>query len=680
MNAKETKLQDIIQGDKQFVVPLFQRTYSWDKKQWETLWNDVYELYNQEETTEIEVKSKTHFMGSIVNFPVNSVPEGIAKFLLIDGQQRLTTILIMLIAVRDIAKNSEKDDDKMLAKEIQQKFIINDFKKGNELYKILPTQGDREFFELLVREKSHNPAELSKIIRGYEFFSQKMKKITNLEKLKSIIATKLSLVSITLDSDDDPYLVFESLNSKGEPLSPADLIRNHFFMCIHTDKQEEVYKEYWKPMQDNLGKHLTDFIKHFLMREGGFIKQADIYSTLKKRVNVHNAINKLTEISGFSFYYQRLLEPDYETHTGIRKYLKRLNKIDVTTSFPLLLNFYYAYEQKQITADQFVEILQILENFLIRRAICAVPSNQLNKIFPELYKQIMEKDSNDPIKAMKQILQTKGYPKDVEFKEYLCKKTKFYGASQLNIRTQLILESIEELSEHKEQVNFETNKMTIEHILPQNIENVDIWKQDLGKDWEFVHELYTHSLGNLTLTAYNSELSNAPFQKKKELLRNSHLELNTYFEEIKVWNQEEIEKRSEYLADKCLLIWNYFGISNEPKTADNQEVKNTVPTGLWILSQYFQVQSWRDVLLETLNTIAELEPEKFEIIAKDYPSSIFLKTERNPRDVRKLKNGYLVNVNLDANRIQRFCHQTIASIGLTSEDWKVAFTSYAGQE
>jgi uncharacterized protein with ParB-like and HNH nuclease domain len=281
MTAKETKLQDIIQGDKQFIVPLFQRTYTWDTKQWETLWNDINELYDLPEEDE---KQKTHFMGSIVNFPTNSVPEGVVKYLLIDGQQRLTTVIISLIAIRDLAKLSENEDDIILSKELHQKFITNDLKKGSELYKVLPTQGDRENFEKLVHSKTYSQDHNSKIIAAYEFFLKKVKKTGNLEKLKTIICSRLSLVSITLETDDNPYLVFESLNSKGEPLSPADLIRNYFFMCIHRDKQDEIYKEEWKPMQDNLQSHLTEFMRHFLMREGGYVRQVDIYSTVKKQV------------------------------------------------------------------------------------------------------------------------------------------------------------------------------------------------------------------------------------------------------------------------------------------------------------------------------------------------------------------------------------------------------------
>ncbi len=673
MNAKETKLQDIIQGDKQFVVPLFQRTYSWELKQWETLWNDIFELYESDEPNPADMRSKTHFMGSVVNFPVNSVPEGISKFLLIDGQQRLTSILILLIAVRNLAKNSKNEEEQQLADEIHQMFITNYFKRGTEHFKILPTQADRQYFEALVNEKSYSADANNKIIKAYEYFALKVKKIEQLEKIKNIVASKLSLVSITLDPDDNPYLVFESLNSKGAQLLPADLIRNHFFMCIHTDKQDGVYHELWKPMQDRLDKSLTDFIKHFLMREGGgFIKESEIYGTLKKKVNPFNAEEKLTELARFSVYYHRFLQPEFEPNLAIRKYLKRLNRIDVTTSFPLLLNFYHAYENREIDANVMTEVLKVMENYLIRRAVCNRPSNQLNKIFPELFKSIREKYSDNLLLGLKQVLLTKNYPKDAEFHEYIAEgRANFYGGAPLNSRTQFILESIEESFQHKEQIDFETHKFSIEHILPQNIENSTEWKNALGENWENVHELYQHHLGNLSLTAYNSELSNDIFEKKKETLAKSHLEINSYFEKVEQWNQEEIEKRAEVLANRCLKIWEYFGAKNEPET-NKEDITGTTPTGLWVMSEYFQVQSWRDVLAETLNTIALLAPEKFEFLARKHSRFLAMSDEKF-KSSRLLKNNYRVNVGLSAKDVQRFCYQAIESVGLTAEDWRVEY-------
>jgi len=665
MTANETKLQNIIEGVKQFVVPLFQRPYTWELRHWQTLWNDLVDLCETE-------NPKSHFLGSIVNMPTVSVPEGVAKYLLIDGQQRITTIFILLSVLRDYAKEIQETE---LADEIHHTYIVNPFKKGIDHFKLIPTQtsGDRENFCNLLLQKPFNTE--SKIGLAYQYFEKKLKqKKLDIQHLKKIITSYISIVSITLDPDDNPHLVFESLNYKGEPLSPADLIRNYFFMRIHVDKQDEIYQEFWQPMQETLSENLTEFIRHFLMKEGTFVKQSDIYVTLKNKITPSNSIEKLQELYRFSNYYGRFLKPINEPDVDIQKKLKRLNRLDVTTSFPMLLNFYDLYSNiKQITKTELIEILNILENFLIRRFICNIPTNQLNKIFPAVFNQVIQKSTGDIVAGFKAILLTKGYPKDTEFIDNFI-RGKFYGVGNLNSKTKLILESIEQHFNHKEEVNFETSELTIEHIMPQTL--TQIWQIELGEDWQITHELYLHNIGNLTITGYNSELSNSIFSTKKEMLEESHLQINKYFQNVNSWNKEAIEIRANFLAKKAISIWNYFGTTIVPIESSN-DVTGTVPTGLWILGQYFQVQSWRDVLQETLNTISDLEPEKFQSILENYPRFVN-KDKTKFASSRQLKNGYFIETRLSAKVIQNFCYQAIESIELSSDEWKVSTIIYEG--
>lgn len=240
MQASETKLQQIIEGTKQYVVPLFQRPYSWKKSEWQALWNDLVELCNTE-------NPRPHFMGSIVTMPTTSVPEGVGKYLLIDGQQRLTTIFILLSALRDTAKQFEEE----LAAEIDNTILVNPYKKGSDYYKLQPTQVDRKAFHQIINSEPQEDE--SSILECYKFFEKKIRQNVvklELQKIKKVICNNFSLVSVVLSIEDDPYLVFESLNAKGRPLTKSDLIRNYFFMRIHTDSQESVYIQYWKPMQD----------------------------------------------------------------------------------------------------------------------------------------------------------------------------------------------------------------------------------------------------------------------------------------------------------------------------------------------------------------------------------------------------------------------------------------------
>ena len=653
MQAKETKLQDIIEGTKQYVIPLFQRTYSWTIKEWDTLWKDLVEISEME-------SPRTHFIGSIVNMPTTSVPEGVAKYLLIDGQQRLTTIFVLLILLRNKARVNQNN---RFADEINNTLLVNQYKDGIDYFKLLPTQVDRTAFQNLINGSSNDVE--NQLTRAYVFFEKKFRQVEiEPDKLKKIITTYFSVVSIVLDADDNPYLVFESLNAKGRPLTQSDLIRNYFFMRIHTNNQEDIYSKYWLPMQLALGESLTEFIRHFLMRNGSIIKQGDVYYALKENVSSSNAIDYLKELKKFSTYYQRLINPEFEPEEDIRKYFNRLNRIEVTTAYPLLLNFYSNYDEGIITRTDFVIILKTLENFLIRRFVCNVASNQLNKIFPAIYPQIIPKYNDKIVEGLKVVLQSRGYPKDNEFFLRFM-ETKFYGAGDRQIKTKLILETLEENFGHKEKVPFEN--LTIEHVMPQTIS--EWWQNELGREWQETHDLFLHTIGNLTLTAYNTELSNDTFPIKKVKLKESHLELNKYFDQLSKWTRKEIEERAEALAKKSLEIWAYFGQENS-SPSNLEEVTGTTPISLNILGQHMHVESWRDVMEKTLNAVADLEPDKFEVLAHNFPRYLG-KDKSKFRAVRQLQNDYFVEVNLSAQSIQKLCYQAMETIELTADDWSV---------
>lgn len=655
MQAKETKLQDIIEGTKQYVIPLFQRTYSWTTKEWDVLWKDLVELSESD-------NPRTHFIGSIVSMPTVSVPEGVAKYLLIDGQQRLTTIFIILALLRNKAK---ENGNKIFADEINNTLLVNPYKTGEDYSKLMPTQVDRPAYNAIINEEGLQ--DNSQLTSAYVYFSKKLRQYQYPhEQLKKIITSYFSVVSIVLNADDNPHLVFESLNAKGRPLTQADLIRNYFFMRIQVSMQEEAYDSYWQPMQYMLADNLTDYIRHYLMRDGNVIKQADVYNALKDSVTIANATAYLKELYKYSHYYQRLLRPEHEPNATIHKYISRLNRIEVTTAYPFLLNIYGEYDDNKITQSEFVEILKVLENYLIRRSICGIPTNQLNKIFPVVYPQLQEYYQGHYVDGLKYILQSKGYPKDNEF--YLrFKEAKLYGGGDRLNRTKLILESIEEHNKHREEVPF--NNLTVEHVMPQTLS--EWWQNHLGNDWEETHELYVHTIGNLTLTAYNSELSNDNFDNKKRIYSDSHLELNKYFSNVASWTRVDIEQRSDAIVNLALSIWPYFGKDNSTSVA-NRGVTGTSPRQLTIFGQIYPVAYWRDVLIITFNVIAEFEPEKFDLLAKTYPK--YLSQDKlKLRECRSLNNGFFIEANLSAENIHKFCFQALQTADLSIEDWKVEF-------
>jgi uncharacterized protein with ParB-like and HNH nuclease domain len=490
MQASETKLQQIIEGTKQYVVPLFQRAYSWKKSEWQVLWNDIAELCSVD-------NPRPHFMGSIVTMPTVAVPEGVGKFLLIDGQQRLTTTFILLCALRDKARQSEEPE---VAEEIDNTILVNPYKKGLDYYKILPTQLDREAFRRLIDNESL--IETNPISECYLFFERKIRQSQlEFQKIKRVICSNLSVVSVVLSNEDDPYSVFENLNAKGRPLTQADLIRNYFFMRIHVDSQEHIYEKYWLPMQNLLNENLTEFIRHYLTKSGIEVKQNEVYFEIKERISKGDPLPYLQDLCVFAEYYAKLLDPEREEKEKIHKYLHRLNRLEVATVYPFLLNCYDDWVKNRITEREFVEILEIVENFILRRFICNIQTRGLNRIFALLYSQV-SKDSNlvydSFVKRLKLALQSRDYPKDSEFKARLM-DVKLYGSNRSE-KARLILESIEEYFRHKEEVS--VGNLSIEHIMPQTLNGW--WKEHLGEDWALIHELLIHSLGNLTLTAYNA--------------------------------------------------------------------------------------------------------------------------------------------------------------------------------
>lgn len=652
MQASETKLQPIIEGTKQYVIPLFQRSYSWDKKEWEILWNDLCELSNAE-------KPRTHFIGSIVTMPTVSVPEGVTKYLLIDGQQRLTTIFILLSFLRDRAKES---GDEGLSEEITNTLLVNPYKKDFDYYKLLPTQVDRDSFQNLIKFKKSDGQDL--ISKAYVFFRRKFQQSNiDIQTIKKVITNYLSVVSVVLGADDDPYLVFESLNAKGRPLTQSDLIRNFFFMRIHVDNQEDIYAQYWQPMQDSLDQNLTEYIRHYLIKDGSWVKESDVYFDLKTLIGDREALDYLRDISDFAKIYKKLLNPEqYEQDITIRKALSRLNRIGLTTAYPFLLNCYKAYNSNQISCSEFLGVFSTLENFMIRRFVCGVPTNKLNKIFPSLYSQIQNRESGSFVDGLRKILQTRGYPKDIEFRAKMS-DSPLYGSKDRTVKCKLILETVEEKYEHKEVVDFES--LTVEHIMPQTL--TEEWRMSLGENWEETHELYLHVIGNLTLTGYNPELSNLPFERKKGILADSHLEINKYFSSKQNWNKDEIDWRSYVLADLALEIWPYFG-DDQVETSLQTDVTGKTPDVLLILGQLIKVQSWSDVIVSTLDTISELEPEKFEKIVSHFPRFF---DENKIIRARQLRNGLSVEANLSAKAAYRFCQQALEEVDLTSEDWSI---------
>ena len=654
MQAKETRLDSIIEGTKQYVVPLFQRSYSWTKKEWDILWNDICDLYEMD-------NPRVHFFGSIVNMPATSVPEGVAKFLLIDGQQRLTTVFILLSILKDLALEGRKE---RLSDEIKNTLLLNQYKDGYDHYKMMPTQVDRNAFLKVIEGQGHEAD--GQIGQAWKYLEKKVRTSNfDIENIKKILTQKFSVVSITLDTDDNPYLVFESLNAKGRSLSQADLIKNYFFMRIHVSKQDEIYSKLWEPMQNNLRDDLSEFIRHYMMRHGGNVRQTDVYYALKDEVSPDNTIDYLKSLNEYSMYYRNMKYPENISDKDLRVRFERLNRIEVTTAYPLILYVYGEFAHNNISKEQFCEVIDVIENYLIRRFVCDYKTNTLNKTFGAAYAFISKYNSDEIVNAVKEYLSTKGYPKDSEFTERFM-TTKLYGGGDRQQKTKFILASLEKSFEHKEIVQMDN--LTIEHVMPQTLS--DWWVDYLGDDAFSIHDIWLHTIGNLTLTAYNSDLSNKSYIQKRSYLSQSHLELNKYFTSAGEWEKLDIEKRAEQLSKRALNIWPYFG--HEDIEVDGDTKAYSSPQSVYCLGKYSSVNSWRDVLTFTLNSIYEELPECFSTIVNAFPKWIG-KDESKFRAARELNSGYFIEVNDSANAIYTKCIKVLNVAHLTEDDWSVEY-------
>jgi uncharacterized protein with ParB-like and HNH nuclease domain len=663
MKANETRVIEFIEGTKQYVVPLFQRPYSWKESEWRTLWQDICDLYDQPELP-------NHFIGSMVTMQADSSPQDAPKYVIIDGQQRLTTLFLLLAAIRDCAREVGSAE---LAEEIHDTLLINKYKRGEDRYRLNPTQSDRAAYRAVIDpDVPRDSLPQSEIVRCYRDFCAKLRALnpmqSALEGLKTVVATRLIMVSIVLGENDNAHLVFESLNAKGRPLTQADLIRNYILMRVPPEQQEAQFTAYWEPMQTYLseGDSLTEFIRHYLMRDGAVVKTGNVYFALRQRIAQaqKEPLEELKQLHQFSAFYRRLLYPEQEPNRHVREALARLKRIEMTTAYPFLLNCYADYESGALSDVRFAEVLHMLENFLVRRFVCNRRSSDLNKIFPFLYRQAQSEDPTDLVYGIRRALVSRGYPNDAQFREALMYNA-LYAAGEKQQRTRFILERIERYLLPKEVV---TSTLTIEHILPQSPN--DWWQAHLGETWEDDHEMLVHTLGNLTLTGYNSELSDRPFVEKRLRLLDSNLQLNRYFSRVFTWRREDIEARGEKLAEMCLAIWSNLGDEASEQVEDD-DITGRKPLRVNILGQRFPADSWVKVYLITFAQIAELEPEKFARFAEARPRLL----TRNPpngsaRDVEQI-GEYYINVRRSARNVYRLCKSLVSYVELSDEDWSV---------
>lgn len=640
MQASETKLRQLIEGTKQYVVPLFQRPYSWSDKQWKTLWTDVLEQSRHDD-------GRPHFFGSIVTTAVKSVPQGVSKHLLIDGQQRITTIQVFLAAVRDLA---DRAGDERLRKRIDGQYLINEYEDGDERLKVLPTQEDRAAFGAIIRREAVPPGGLALC---YQFFISRLDRLglDQLDTIQRALMDRLSLVSITCDEHDNPHLIFESLNAKGEKLTPADLIRNFILMRVDVRDQERLYKAYWFPIQKALDGTLTEFVRHYLMKEGKVLTEADVYFELKDRLTnstPKQAEDFLRDLHRHGMDYARFIGSRQDVDEDVAQRLDRIRRLKVTVAYPFLLRVFNACDDGLLSRDQLLETLDLLESFVIRRLICNEPTNQLRRMLPPVF-DAAGGPSPTFLDGLREQLGGKRCPDDASFAEALATEP-LYSTTEKNIRLRIILERLETSYNHKEPAPLAGAQ--VEHVLPQTL--TPEWEQELGQNALEHWERLLHTLGNLTLTQYNSELSNNPYHVKRAKFAASHYDLNRDFAHIERWTPDAIRERGRALARRALTIWRDVGRS--PTPLGTVKRSSVPPAKIRFREAEEPVVSWKDAFIKLLKHFEASNPGLLKRIAAEQTMNrvIALTGERFQRSSQQIGDVH-IQTHGNAKQLQRWC-------------------------
>ncbi len=603
-----TLLNFIIENKKnQFVIPIYQRLYSWEKEQCKQLWHDIVKTGKND-------KMNGHFIGSIL-YVLDGKKHSNNPLLIIDGQQRLTTITLLFIALRDHLNDKRK--------EIEDHYLINSDEKGDKKFRLILSESDKDTLLSLIDKDRKKPKEPSlRIEENFKLFQEWISK--NTDKLETIFKglEKLEIVYIALEKEkDDPQLIFESMNSKGIELTQTDLIRNYIIMETEVEKQKDFYNQYWRAMEEDFEqiKKLFDqnkknkisfdrFVRHYLTIKTREIPNINkVYEAFKdyrqkEGIEIEALLQDLQKYCG---YFCQIVSKK-EADKDLNKALGFLVDLEMDVVYPLLLELYSDYIDGVLSKQDFIPIIYLTESYICRRVVCRLGTNSLNKVFPFVTKKINKDQYLESIKVhFGYLTEKQRFPNNDEFKKLFI-TIDFYHFQ----KREYFLERLENF-DTKETVN--TEECNIEHIMPQTLN--DDWKRDLGQDYERIHTQYLHTIGNLTLTGYNSECSNKSFQEKRDMekgYKDSPLRLNQSLKDLKSFGEEEILNRTKELATRALRIWESPKL--DPKTSEEYKQKGKRENKDYDLSHYnFSPHSRElfDILSEGIKALDERITENF---------------------------------------------------------------------
>ena len=554
MKGSECRLIEYMDGsNKRFIIPVYQRNYDWKTENCKQLYDDLVKV--------IKNDRRSHFFGSMVSVYEPSGKN--TEFLVIDGQQRLTTVSLLLLAMYNLIKSGIiTPKDEFLARRIYEEYLVDKYQPKETRIKLKPVKNDQKAYGKLFDDAEY--IRESNLTTNYNYFFERIQKQEiSIDELFDAIF-RLEIINITLNNEDNPQLIFESLNSTGLDLSEGDKIRNFILMGLSSKEQDEYYDKYWNKIEVCTKYDVSSFVRDYLsIKRLEIPSQKKIYISFKDYVDSKTmAVEELLkDLLAYAKRYEILLSGGTK-NKALDACIYRLNRLETAVTRPFFLEVLKLYDENKLDMSELTEIFLITENYLFRRTICDLPGNMLNKIFLMLHREITRYEGNDEgyVEKFKYAILSKKerarFPDDDEFAERFTQRPIY----QMNSKNKIyIMERLENYSTKEDKDVYghcDDGTYSIEHIMPQHL--TPAWVKALGEDYEEIHEIWLHRIANLTLTAYNSKYSNSTFEEKKSMkngFEDSGIRMNTYIAKKDKWTLAELEERNQYLMGRALEIW-----------------------------------------------------------------------------------------------------------------------------
>lgn len=659
MKGSETRLVAYMQGaNNRFVIPVYQRSYTWKTENCKQLFDDLIKVVREHR--------KSHFFGSIVSVHNPDAKGGHNEFLVIDGQQRLTTVSLLLLAMYNLIKKSIVVTAKAsLGEQIYETYLVDKWQDDDTRIKLKPVKDDKEAFDRLFGDEA-DYINGSNLTSNYKFFYERIQKEEiSVSELYDAIC-RLEIISITLNQDDNPQLIFESLNSTGVALSEGDKIRNFILMGLPSKEQNDYYEKYWSRIEQCTNNDVSLFVRDWLsVRQQITPAISRIYYTFKQYVfdEKAEAESLLTDLLSYAKRYRILLRGD-SCNKSLNACITRLNRLETTVTRPFFLEVLRLYDDRKLTKDEVTSIFLTTETYLFRRSICDLPTNTLNKIFLTLHKDIVRLDGteDDYVAKFKYVLLSKKerarFPSDNEFAEAFATRQIYQMNSKNKVYVLERLENYGTIEDKDIYRHVDDGEYSIEHIMPQHLSNA--WIDMLGENYIAIHEEWLHRIANLTLTAYNSKYSNSPFSEKKTMdhgFMDSGIRMNQEIARYEKWTIDEIKDRSEKLTQRALTIWQLpttdFAPAEQPMDTysldDDIDLSGRVIARFTFHNAEQPVTSWIEMfesVVKSLHTEDETVLSKLAYGESDNDIAVYVSNDPDKlRSACQIGNGLYVEKN-----------------------------------